>query len=145
MFKLWSPCSTPIETLFECFFSTTQNGFWTHRFWCLLVLLPFFVSPLPHQQNISLWGPFSSGETKKEKSHSQQDQVSMESGARGSCHFFGQKVLNPPECFVGRCVCKSPIMKWANTLKGSSKKIHWSQMQPLNVSWYTDTDGFLEH
>ena len=25
-----------------------SKQFWTCRFWCLLVLLPFFVSPLPH-------------------------------------------------------------------------------------------------
>ena len=35
--------------------------------------------------------------------------------------FFGQKLLNT-EHGVGRCACKSPIMKWANTLKESSKK-----------------------
>ena len=51
-------------------FSTAQNSFWTHQFWCLLVLLSvffffMFVSPLPHRQNISLWGLFSSGDTQK--------------------------------------------------------------------------------
>ena len=30
-------------------FSTAQNSVWTHQFCCLLVLLPFFVSPLPQQ------------------------------------------------------------------------------------------------
>ena len=50
---------------YQGFFSTTQNSSWTHRFWCLLVLLPFFVSRLPHQQNVSLWGIFSSRETKR--------------------------------------------------------------------------------
>ena len=40
------------------FFFTAKNSFWTHWFWCLLVLLPLFVSPLPHEQNISLWGIF---------------------------------------------------------------------------------------
>ena len=30
-------------------FSTAQHSFWTHWFWCLLVFLPFFVSPFPHQ------------------------------------------------------------------------------------------------
>ena len=44
-------------------FSTTRNNFWTCWFWCLLVLLPFFLSPPPHQQNISLWRYFSSGKT----------------------------------------------------------------------------------
>ena len=38
-------------------FSTTQNSVWT-RFWCLFVLLPFFVLPLPHWQNISLLRTF---------------------------------------------------------------------------------------
>ena len=39
---------------------------------------------------------------------------------------FGQKLLNV-------CAGKSPIMKWANTLKESSKKIHRSQAQPLTT------------
>ena len=46
-------------------FSTAQSSFWTCGFWCLLELLRFFVSPLPHQQNISFWGLFSPRETKK--------------------------------------------------------------------------------
>ena len=40
------------------FFSTVQNSIRTCGFWCLLVLLPFFVSPLPQGWNISLWGRF---------------------------------------------------------------------------------------
>ena len=70
MFKLQSPSEySPLDAihLSRCFFSTAQNRFWTHLLWCLLVLLPFFgwfVSPLPHQQNVSLGGLFSSGETK---------------------------------------------------------------------------------
>ena len=35
-------------------FSAAQKGFWTCRFWWLLVLLPCFVSSFPHWQNISL-------------------------------------------------------------------------------------------
>ena len=45
--------------------STAQNGFWTCWFWWLLELLLFFVSLIPHGQNVSLWGLFSLGETKK--------------------------------------------------------------------------------
>ena len=45
-------------------FPTAQNSFWTRWFWCFLMLLWFFVSPFPHQQNVSLWGLFPSGETK---------------------------------------------------------------------------------
>ena len=58
---------------------------------------------------------------------------------------FDQKLLND-RCGVGRCARKSPIVKWANTLKGSSKKSHSSQKQPLTtMPAGTDTDGFLEH
>ena len=34
---------------------------------------------------------------------------------------FGQKLQNTQRC-VGRCACKSPIVKWANVLKESLKK-----------------------
>ena len=59
---------------------------------------------------------------------------------------MGQKLLNT-QCSVGRCTRKSPIMKWANTLKESSKG-KFIEAEPAshnNTSWYTDTDGFLEH
>ena len=56
----------------------------------------------------------------KIKSCSRQDRVSRESGARGHA-VFGQKLLNTQHG-VGRYTRKSPIMKWANALKGSSKK-----------------------
>ena len=45
-------------------FSTAQNSFWTCWIWCLLVLLPFFVSAVPHWQNVSLWRHFSARATK---------------------------------------------------------------------------------
>ena len=48
---------------------------------------------------------------------------------------------------MGRCTCKSPTMKWANVLKESSKKnsLKLNSASHNNTSWYTDTDGFLEH
>ena len=54
---------------------------------------------------------------------------------------FGQKLLNT-ECCVGTWAHKSPTMKWANMLTEPSKKFTASHN---NTSWYTDTDGFLEH
>ena len=60
---------------------------------------------------------------------------------------LGQKLLNT-QCFVvGRCAQQSPIMKWANALKESSRK---NSPKPKaashnNASWCTDTGGFLEH
>ena len=64
MLKLQSPSEYfPFDAIHlgDFFFCNAQNSFWIHRFWCLLVLLPFFVSLLPHQQNISLWGFFHLG------------------------------------------------------------------------------------
>ena len=46
-------------------FSAPQSSFWTHWFWCILVLLPFFCFTSSRQQNIALWGLFSSRKTKK--------------------------------------------------------------------------------
>ena len=58
---------------------------------------------------------------------------------------FAQKLLNTQHC-AGRCACKSPIMKWANTFRVFQK----NSLEP-NAAFhtttrpYTDTDGFLEH
>ena len=50
----------------------------------------------------------------------------------GGHAIFGQKLLIT-QCDVGKCAHKSPIIKWANTLKESSNKIHWSWTQPLTT------------
>ena len=106
-------------------FSSAQKQFLNSSIWCLLVLVPFFVAPLPHQQNVSLWGLFSSGETKMAR-----DEIGW-IGRVGQAA-FGQKLLNTQRC-VGRCACKSPIMKWANSLK-VFKKIQWRSTPPLTTS-----------
>ena len=94
-------------------------------------------------ENVSLWGLFPSGGTKKKSLG--QDQVNREGREWGSHAIFGQKLLNTQHS-VGRCTCKSPIMKQANMLKESSKKIHWrtEAASHNNSSWYTDADRFLE-
>ena len=50
-------------------------------------------------------------------------------------------------CWTLRCTCKSPIAKWANALKESSKKnsLKLNTASHNNTSWFTATDGFLEH
>ena len=67
-------------------FFTAQNSFWTCQFWCLLVLLVFFVVvvvvPLPHRQNVSLWGLFSPG-THAQKSHLGWDWMNRKGGTHG--------------------------------------------------------------
>ena len=66
-------------------------------------------------------------------------------GHRGHA-IFDPKLLNSWSG-MGRCAHKSPIMKWANALKESSKKnsVKPNTASHNNTRWYTDTDGFLEH
>ena len=81
--------------------STAQNSSWTHWLGCLLVLLPSFVSPLPHQQNISLCRPFSSKETKK--SHWGWDPINKEGGAWWSCLSWSKTAQHSARCWQARC------------------------------------------
>ena len=69
MFKFQSPSKySSFDAIYlSRYFSTAPNSFWTCQFQCLLVLLPFFVSPLPRLQNISLWGFFHLGKQKVTK------------------------------------------------------------------------------
>ena len=126
-----------MQYIYQDFFPHSSKQFLNLSILMLLVLLLFFVSPLPHRQNVSLEDFFHPG---RQKSSSGQDRVSREGGAQGSS-CFGKKLLNT-QCSVGRCTGKSPIMKWANTLKESSKKPNTASHK--NTSWCTDTDGFLE-
>ena len=118
-----------------------SKQFWTCWFWCLLVLRPLFVSPLPHQQNIFLWGLFSSKETK----NSCLGWNLVYGGAGHNGHaIFGQKLLNTLHS-VGRCAQKSPIRKWANALSLQKNSRKPNTASHNNTSRYSDTDGFLEH
>ena len=99
VFKLQSPSKySPFDTMYLLrLFSTALNSFWICRFWCLLLLLPSFVLPLPHRQNVYLWGLFfSSGETKK--SRLRRDQVTREGGTQGSCHFWSKTAEHSAQC-----------------------------------------------
>ena len=134
-----------MQYTYQDLFFTAQNSFWTCWFWCLLVLLPFFVSPLPHQQNLFLWGYLSSMEANKKFT---QGEIRWLGRAGHSGHaVFGQKLPNTQHG-VGRCTRKSPIMKWANAPKEKSLHKHSLKLNATshhNASWYTDTDVFLEH
>ena len=118
------------------FFSTAQNRFWTHKFWCFLVILQF----LFHLFHISKTFPFqyffSAGEIKKLL------RVKSRVGLGGDA-VFCQK-LNTQHG-VGRCAHKSPVMKWANALKETKKISLKLNTASHSTSWCTDTDGFLEH
>ena len=87
-----------MQYAFGDIFSTAQNSFWTHWFWCHLVPLLFFGFPLPHQKSISLWGLFPSGETKKQKCCSGWDWVNTVGGTWGSCHFWSKTAEHSACC-----------------------------------------------
>ena len=67
-----------------------------------------------------------------------------EGGALGVHAIFGQKLLDTQRR-VSRCAHKSAIMKWANTLSLQKNSLKLKAASHNNASWYTDTDGFLEH
>ena len=100
-------------TSIEMFFPTAQNSFWTGRFFSASAIFHFTSSTLTKYFPLRTFFFFPSGETKK--SHSGKNQV-IGRVVHGGHALFGQKLLNT-QCGVGRYACKSPIMKWANTLK----------------------------
>ena len=117
-------------------FSTAQNCFWTCWFWCHLVLLPFFVSPLPHGQNISLWALFLSRKTNKKVTGVKIRWIGrLGHGGHG---IFGWKLLNT-QCGVGRCALNHPSwngqMHWVFKKKFTEAEHNLSQQCQL-VRWY---------
>ena len=133
VFKLLSPSK---YSLFDSIdlsrhFFTTQNSFWTRRCWCLLVLLSFFVSHLPHWQSVSLWGLFSSRETKK---HIVQGKIGWKGGwDMGVMLFLVKNCWTLASVWAGALVNHPP---WNGQMcwKSLPKKIPWSQTQPLAVT-----------
>ena len=109
------------------------------------MLLLFLVSPLPHQQNISLWGLFFiSGNNFKKATRGEIGWIGKM--RHGGHAVFGQKLPNT-QCGVGRHAHKSPTVKCA---KMCWKCLQKNWLKPNTAShntttWCTDTDGFLEH
>ena len=116
-------------------FCTAQNSFWTRQFWRLLELLPFFVSPLPHQQNFSLWGYFSFGETKKMLFGERSGE--MEERDMGVMTCLDKNLLSTQHG-IGRFTRKSPIRKWVNvlSLQKFTESEHSLSQQCQLVHWY---------
>ena len=121
MFKPQSPSKNSPFVLIHLlrFFPLLKTVFWTCQLWCLLVLLLFFVLPLPHGQKVSLWGLFSSEEIKKKVTWGETEWIGSVQH-RGHA-VLGQRLLNT-QYDVGRCACKSSIMKWAIALRELKKK-----------------------
>ena len=57
---------------------------------------------------------------------------------------FLVKLLNTQHS-LGGCARKSSIMKRANVLSLQKNSLKPNAASHDNASWYTDTDGFLEH
>ena len=104
-------------------FPMLKNSFWTRWFWCLLVLLPFFLFHLFHVGKTFPFVDFLHP-GKQRKSHSRRDQVNKDGGSRWSSSFL-----------VKNCWTFSPV--WAGALVNhpswngqthseSSRKVHWS-------------------
>ena len=116
------------------------KSFWTHQYWCLLVLLLFLVSPFLHPRNVSLWGLFSSRETVAEGNIGLVWQVEYRVMPFLDTNYWTLSAvwetvqINHP---------------WWN------RQRHWKSLQNNslkpnaashnNASWYTDTGEFLEH
>ena len=132
MFKLQSPSMySPFDaTHLWDVFSTAQNSFWTHQFWCLLVLLTFFVSPLPLGKTFPFKDFFHLGKHKKDKKVTWVKIQWIGRVGHGGRAIFGQKLLNTQHG-VGRWARKSPLQNWENTLTECSRQIHWSWKQPI--------------
>ena len=125
MFKLHSPSKySPFDAihLLRHFFHYSK------QFLNSSILMPFkcsrhfLFSLLPHQQTFHFEDFCHPG---KQKKVTWDEILWIGSVEHGGHAVFGQKLLNTQHS-VGKCARKSPIMKWANTLKESSKKIHWA-------------------
>ena len=103
-------------------FSTAQNSFWTHWFWCLFVSSAVFFFSFFHIGKMFHFEDFLFF-ARETKNVTQGEMRWIGRVGHGDHAVFGQKLLNI-QCCGGRYACKSPIMQWANVLKESSKKIH---------------------
>ena len=130
MFKLQSPSKYfhLMQYTYQDIFSTAPNSFWTLWFWCFLVLLPFFVSPLPHRESVSLWGLFNWGQN---KSCPGRGWMHRDGRAWGLCHFWSNTSEHSVRC--GQVLCNSPLWN-GQTCGVSSKQIHWNLTQPLTTT-----------
>ena len=138
MFKLQSPSKySPFDAihLLRRFFHCSK------QFLNSSILMPFstsaiFVSCLPLQQNVPLWGLFFIQGNKKNVTRSETGWIGRV--GQGGHAIFHQKLLNT-QCSVGRCIHNSPTIKWANALslqkKFAEAKPSLSQHHQL-VHWY---------
>ena len=129
-----------MQYTYQDIFSTAQSSFWTHWLWCLLVLLPFSVSPRPQGQMFPFENFFHLGKEKK--------LLGMRLGEYGGWD-TGVRPLLFKNCWTLSVV-------WAGMLVNHpswNDQIHWKSLQKNslkpntashnNASWCTNVDGFL--
>ena len=138
--SIW--CKTLIETFFHC----------SKQFLNSSILMPFSASAVFCFNSSTLAKPCSlrtfliQGNKQTNKSYSGHDWVNKVGGTpgRGGLPVSGQ-ILNTQRS-VGRCTLDHPSWngqtRWKSLQKNSLKL---NVASHNNTSWYTDTDGFLEH
>ena len=145
MFKLQTPSKySPFGAIYLLRYFLHCSKWFLH----LLILMPFiasaiFCSLLPHRQNISLWGLFSSGGNKN----------TLLRARLVEWRRWGTGVMP-----ILVKTCRTLSMLWADALishlswngQTSWKGIPKNSLKPNsasynNASWYTDTDRFLEY
>ena len=145
MFKLQSPSKySPFDTIYllRFFFSSKQ-------FLDSSVLMAFSVSAVFYFTSFALAKGFPlrtfliQGNKQKKCCLGREIRGAVRVGHKGQV-IFGQKLLNTRHT-VSRRAHKSPIMKWANTLSLQKPSLKLNTASQNRASWYTDTDGFLEH
>ena len=112
-------------------FSTAQNSFWTHWFWCLLVFLLCFVSHFPLRT-------FFNQRNKQTKNCSGWDLVNRMGEVWGS-HWTLTVV------WTGVLI-NHPLWNGQNTERVFNKNsLKPNAASHTTTSWYTDIDMFLKH
>ena len=146
MLKLQSPsryCPLDAIHLLRCFVHRSEQ-FWTHWFGCLLLLLLFLVSPLPHQQKrFPLRTFFIWRKPPKKVTWCKIRWMGRE--GHGVILFWVKNCQTFSAMWEGVLVNHTSWNEqicWKNLWKNSLKL---NAAPHNNASWYTDTDGFLRH
>ena len=145
MFKFQSPSKySPFDAIYPLrqFFHCSKH-FGACWFWCLIVLLPFFISPLSYWHNFSLWRLFSSRKTKKKSLGPRSGEwegwgvgvmLFLVKTCWTLCAVWADVLLNHPS-WNGQ-------MRWKGLQKKFTEVEHSLSQQHQLVHWYR---WFLEH
>ena len=131
-----------MEYTYRDFFSTAQASFWTHRFLCLLVLLPCFGFT---SSTSAKHFPLRTFFTRKTKKKLLSARWGKEGGGVGVMPFLVKNCCTLSAEWASALVHHpswNGQMHWRSLKKNSLKP---SPASHNNASWHTDTDVFLGH